>query len=170
MLALVHPELNPFVLNVCGCKAKPSWEIMATMAAHFHKLTLDPTIKWWIYIPVITVIRVPERLRQMLHKNLFELRPIVIVLYFPLIFHCSSKSNVQFFKTIEWVWIHRIVLGRIIDIRLDAIAELGVSSCTHRKIAEMVDVPLGAMTYYYKGIQSLIMEAFTKFADQVSPR
>lgn len=57
---------------------------------------------------------------------------------------------------------------RIIDVTLDAIAELGVAGCTHRRIAAMADVPLGAMTYYFSSLEQLIIEALTQFASQLT--
>lgn len=57
---------------------------------------------------------------------------------------------------------------RIVDVALDVIAQYGVAGTTHRRIAELADVPLGAMTYYFDGLQSLVQEAFTKLAQTMS--
>ncbi|BDI22664.1 TetR/AcrR family transcriptional regulator [Herbiconiux sp. L3-i23] len=54
---------------------------------------------------------------------------------------------------------------RIIDRCLDVIAEVGVAGATHRRIAAAADVPLGSMTYHFSGIDELLVEAFTRFAD-----
>jgi len=58
--------------------------------------------------------------------------------------------------------------ARIIAATLEMLAEHGVSQVTHRKIAEAAGVPLGSMTYYFTGIDALICEAFTQFAEQMS--
>ncbi|MFT4463877.1 MAG: TetR/AcrR family transcriptional regulator [Sodalis sp. (in: enterobacteria)] len=46
--------------------------------------------------------------------------------------------------------------ARIIDATLDMIAQHGVASITHRKIAAAADVPLGSMTYHFAGMQDLL--------------
>lgn len=57
---------------------------------------------------------------------------------------------------------------RIIDTALDVIARHGVAGTTHRRVAEAADVPLGAMTYYFKGMSELLEEAFARLADTMS--
>ena len=57
---------------------------------------------------------------------------------------------------------------RIIDSALDVIARYGVAGTTHRRVAEAADVPLGAMTYYFKGMEELLQEAFARLADTMS--
>ena len=57
---------------------------------------------------------------------------------------------------------------RIIDACLDVIARSGVAGTSHRKVAAEADVPLGAMTYYFDGMDDLLREAFTRFATTVS--
>ncbi|MFT3877837.1 MAG: TetR family transcriptional regulator [Propioniciclava sp.] len=59
---------------------------------------------------------------------------------------------------------------RIIDTCLRVIAEAGVAGTSHRKIAEAADIPLGSMTYHFSGMDELLREAFTRFADQVADR
>jgi len=59
---------------------------------------------------------------------------------------------------------------RIIDACLDVIAEAGVDGTTHRKVAAAADVPLGSMTYHFAGMDELLREAFTRFADGVAER
>jgi len=54
---------------------------------------------------------------------------------------------------------------RLIDVTLDVIAEHGVAGTTHRKVAEAAGVPLGSMTYHFKGLDDLLGEAFTKLAN-----
>lgn len=56
---------------------------------------------------------------------------------------------------------------RIIDACLELIAEAGVAGTSHRKVAARADVPLGSMTYHFTGIDELLREAFTRFADTV---
>lgn len=57
---------------------------------------------------------------------------------------------------------------RILNATLDVIATHGVAGTTHRRVAEVADVPLGAMTYYFQGLEALLEEAFTHFATALS--
>ncbi len=57
---------------------------------------------------------------------------------------------------------------RIIQACLDVIAESGVAGTSHRKVAAAAEVPLGSMTYYFSGMDELLHEAFTRFAQSVS--
>lgn len=59
---------------------------------------------------------------------------------------------------------------RIIDACLDVVAQAGVAGTSHRKVAARAGVPLGAMTYYFDGMDALLHEAFTRFATTVSDR
>lgn len=59
---------------------------------------------------------------------------------------------------------------RIIDACLDVISRVGVVGTSHRKIAAEAGVPLGAMTYYFTGMDDLLSEAFTRFATVASDR
>ncbi len=59
---------------------------------------------------------------------------------------------------------------RIIDACLDVVSEVGVAGASHRKIAQRAGVPLGAMTYYFDGMDQLLTEAFTRFGTMVSDR
>ncbi|MER5184038.1 TetR family transcriptional regulator [Streptomyces sp. NPDC002896] len=56
---------------------------------------------------------------------------------------------------------------RILAATLDHIADEGVAGVSHRKIATRADVPLGSMTYHFTGIDDLLREAFTRFADHI---
>ncbi|KAF4408511.1 MULTISPECIES: TetR/AcrR family transcriptional regulator [Streptomyces] len=56
---------------------------------------------------------------------------------------------------------------RILAATLDHIAEEGVAGVSHRKIAARAAVPLGSMTYHFSGMDELLREAFTRFADQI---
>ena len=57
---------------------------------------------------------------------------------------------------------------KILQATLDTIAEHGIHAVTHRKIASCAGVPLGSMTYYFDGKESLLEEAFTWFTRQMS--
>lgn len=57
---------------------------------------------------------------------------------------------------------------RILTATLNHIADEGVAGVSHRKIAARAGVPLGSMTYHFKGIDELLREAFTRFADHVA--
>lgn len=59
---------------------------------------------------------------------------------------------------------------RIIDACLAVIARAGVAGTSHRKVAAEAEVPLGAMTYYFSGMDELLREAFTRFGTVVSDR
>lgn len=59
---------------------------------------------------------------------------------------------------------------RIIDACLDVVSEVGVAGASHRKIAQCAGVPLGAMTYYFDGMDQLLTEAFTRFGTMISDR
>ncbi len=57
---------------------------------------------------------------------------------------------------------------KIIDACLKVIAQSGVTGTSHRKVAAQAGVPLGAMTYYFDGMQDLLHSAFTSMAIRVS--
>jgi DNA-binding transcriptional regulator YbjK len=57
---------------------------------------------------------------------------------------------------------------RIIDACLDVIAQNGVTGTSHRKVAEAAGVPLGSMTYHFAGMNDLLHEAFSRFAETAS--
>lgn len=59
---------------------------------------------------------------------------------------------------------------RIIEATLVTIAKLGVADTSHRRIAEVAGVPLGSLTYYFKGLDDIIGAAFERLAEQVSGR
>ncbi|MFE5759077.1 TetR/AcrR family transcriptional regulator [Streptomyces massasporeus] len=56
---------------------------------------------------------------------------------------------------------------RILAATLDHIADEGVAGVSHRRIAARAGVPLGSMTYHFSGIDELLKEAFTRFADHI---
>ncbi|MFB8776463.1 TetR/AcrR family transcriptional regulator [Streptomyces broussonetiae] len=56
---------------------------------------------------------------------------------------------------------------RILAATLDLIADEGVAGVSHRKIATRAGVPLGSMTYHFTGIDDLLRQAFTHFADHI---
>ncbi|MEX5265610.1 MULTISPECIES: TetR/AcrR family transcriptional regulator [Kocuria] len=57
---------------------------------------------------------------------------------------------------------------RLVGVTLELIAEAGVSGVSHRKIAAAADVPLGSMTYHFTGMDELLHEAFTRFAEHIA--
>lgn len=57
---------------------------------------------------------------------------------------------------------------RIIDACLDVIAEFGVAGTSHRRVAEVADVPLGSMSYHFTGMHELLHEAFLRYAEQAA--
>lgn len=59
---------------------------------------------------------------------------------------------------------------RIIDACLEVIARSGVAGTSHRRVAAQAGVPLGAMTYYFAGMDDLLQQAFTRFATTISDR
>lgn len=50
---------------------------------------------------------------------------------------------------------------KIIQATLEAVKLYGIHAVTHRKIATLAGVPLGSMTYYFSGIDELLLEAFS---------
>lgn len=48
---------------------------------------------------------------------------------------------------------------KIIQATLEAVKLYGIHAVTHRKIATLAGVPLGSMTYYFSGIDELLLEA-----------
>ena len=54
---------------------------------------------------------------------------------------------------------------KIIQATLEAVKLYGIHAVTHRKIATLAGVPLGSMTYYFSGIDELLLEAFSRFTD-----
>ncbi|TDE89284.1 TetR family transcriptional regulator [Occultella glacieicola] len=59
---------------------------------------------------------------------------------------------------------------RIIDACIEVVSRAGVAGTSHRKVAAQAAVPLGAMTYYFDGMDDLLREAFTRFATTISDR
>lgn len=59
---------------------------------------------------------------------------------------------------------------RIIEAALEVIAKLGVSGATHRRIAEVADVPLGSTSYHFDGIDDLVQQAFAKLTSEIAVR
>lgn len=56
---------------------------------------------------------------------------------------------------------------RIVQACLDVIAESGMAGTSHRSVASAADVPLGSMTYHFSGMDELLYEAFSRFAESV---
>lgn len=57
---------------------------------------------------------------------------------------------------------------KIVQATLEAVIIHGIHAVTHRKIATIAQVPLGSMTYYFSGIDELLMEAFGRFTETMS--
>lgn len=57
---------------------------------------------------------------------------------------------------------------KIVLATLEAVITHGIHAVTHRKIAQIAQVPLGSMTYYFSGIDELLMEAFSRFTETMS--
>ncbi|MFP2605175.1 TetR/AcrR family transcriptional regulator [Escherichia marmotae] len=57
---------------------------------------------------------------------------------------------------------------KIIQATLEAVKLYGIHAVTHRKIATLAGVPLGSMTYYFSGIDELLLEAFSRFTQTMS--
>lgn len=57
---------------------------------------------------------------------------------------------------------------RLVDVTIDLVAEVGVPGISHRRIAERADVPLGSMTYHFAGMDELLHEAFSRFAERIA--
>lgn len=57
---------------------------------------------------------------------------------------------------------------KIIQATLEAVKLYGIHAVTHRKIATLARVPLGSMTYYFSGIDELLLEAFSSFTEIMS--
>lgn len=57
---------------------------------------------------------------------------------------------------------------RLIAVTLEAIEKHGITGTSSRKVAEMADVSLGSLTYYFESINQLIEEAFTQLSLSIS--
>ena len=57
---------------------------------------------------------------------------------------------------------------RLIAVTLEAIEQYGIAGTSSRKVAEMADVSLGSLTYYFESINQLIEEAFTQLSLSIS--
>ncbi|WP_118138564.1 TetR/AcrR family transcriptional regulator [Oceanicella sp. SM1341] len=56
---------------------------------------------------------------------------------------------------------------RILLATLEVIATEGVAGTTHRRVAAEAGVPLGSMTYHFAGMEALLLEAFTRLAEEM---
>jgi DNA-binding transcriptional regulator YbjK len=59
--------------------------------------------------------------------------------------------------------------SRIVDVTIEVIADHGVAGATSRRIAAAADVPLGSLTYHFDGHDDLLMQAFLRHAERMSP-
>lgn len=57
---------------------------------------------------------------------------------------------------------------RIEAAALEVIAKHGVAGTTYRKVAAMAEVPLGAVSYYFNSMESLLLASFSRLATDVS--
>jgi DNA-binding transcriptional regulator YbjK len=57
---------------------------------------------------------------------------------------------------------------KIIAAALEVIARYGVAGTTHRRVADVADVPLGSMTYHFESLEELVIAAFTRLDLQIS--
>ncbi|POT57988.1 DNA-binding transcriptional regulator [Citrobacter amalonaticus] len=57
---------------------------------------------------------------------------------------------------------------KIVQATLEAVMTHGIHAVTHRKIATIAQVPLGSLTYYFSGIDELLMAAFSQFTETMS--
>ncbi|GAB2825302.1 TetR family transcriptional regulator [Actinocorallia aurea] len=57
---------------------------------------------------------------------------------------------------------------RILGAALEVIAERGVHKTTHRLIAERAEVPLGSLTYYFDGLETIFEQAFAHLAEEMA--
>ncbi|MEM8562591.1 MAG: TetR family transcriptional regulator [Pseudomonadota bacterium] len=48
---------------------------------------------------------------------------------------------------------------------LRVIAEGGIDAVTHRRVAEVAELPVGSLTYHFKSREQMIREAFKRFLD-----
>ncbi len=56
----------------------------------------------------------------------------------------------------------------ILDTTLRLIADGGVDSVTHRRVAEAAGIPLGSTTYYFESRDHLLREAFDHYLEQAT--
>ena len=56
----------------------------------------------------------------------------------------------------------------ILDAALQLIAEDGVDSVTHRRVAAAAGVPLGSTTYYFDSRDHLLRDAFRRYIERIS--
>lgn len=59
---------------------------------------------------------------------------------------------------------------RIIEAAVELVATQGIAACTHRRVAQLADVPLGSTTYYFDGIEQLLEEVFRRLMTSVLAR
>lgn len=57
---------------------------------------------------------------------------------------------------------------RLIAVTLQVIEQYGITGTSSRKVAEMADVSLGSLTYYFESINQLIEEAFVQISLKIS--
>lgn len=57
---------------------------------------------------------------------------------------------------------------RIIEATMAVMSRDGIAAATHRSVAAEADVPLGSLTYHFRGLDELHVEAFRRLAARMS--
>jgi DNA-binding transcriptional regulator YbjK len=55
---------------------------------------------------------------------------------------------------------------RLIEVTIELIAREGIDAVTHRRVAELAQVPLGSTTYYFASREEMLVEALKAFGRQ----
>lgn len=55
---------------------------------------------------------------------------------------------------------------RLIEVTIDLVAREGTDAVTHRRVAELAQVPLGSTTYYFASREEMLVEALKAFGHQ----
>jgi DNA-binding transcriptional regulator YbjK len=55
---------------------------------------------------------------------------------------------------------------RLIEVTIELVAREGIDAVTHRRVAELAQVPLGSTTYYFASREEMLVEALKAFGRQ----
>src|SRR5215467_2939637 len=55
---------------------------------------------------------------------------------------------------------------RLIEVTIELVAREGIDAVTHRRVAELAQVPLGSTTYYFASREEMLVEALKTFGRQ----
>src|SRR5216683_6190819 len=55
---------------------------------------------------------------------------------------------------------------RLIEVTIELVAREGIDAVTHRRVAELAQVPLGSTTYYFASREEMLVEALKAFGHQ----